>query len=115
MKLENLRRHLILAARAMPVSDHSPVGFGARVQHRISHCLPHASPAEVARAWVDGLGRAAYLAGAIAAAVVVLHAVVPGAHHVPPDSAHEPDLLGHALLADVPGLLDDALPEETIP
>ena len=115
MKLENLRKHLIQAARTVPVSDHSPVGFEARVQQRISRCLPHASPAEVARAWLDGLGRAACLAGAIAAAAVVLHAVVPGARHAPPDSAQEPDRLGHALLADVPGLLDDALPEETIP
>lgn len=103
------------AARAMPVADHVPVGFEARVRMQIAGRLPQSTPADIARAWLDGLGRAACLAGAIAAAGLALHALVPAAHHRSPDLAHEPDLLGQALLADVPGLLDDGGTEESIP
>lgn len=103
------------AARAMPVADHAPVGFEARVRMQIVGRLPQATPADIARAWLDGLARAACLAGAIAFAGVVLHALVPVAHHPSPDLAHEPDLLGQALLADVPGLLDDGGMEEGNP
>jgi len=103
------------AARAMPMADHAPVGFEARVRMQIASRRPKASAADIARSWLDGLFRAACLAGAIAFAGVVLHALVPVAQHPSPDLAHEPDLLGQALLADVPGLLDDGGTEEGNP
>jgi len=115
MKIEKLRRQLIRAARAVPVSDHAPEGFEALVRGRISRCLRAQRPADVARAWLEGLGRAACLAGAIAVAVMVLNAMVPPGRDEGVDPTDEPDLLGRALLADVPGLLDDAFPEENIP
>lgn len=111
MNLENLRRQLIQVARATPVQGHAPVGFDARVRQRTACSPPPTSPVDAARAWLDGLGQAAYWAGGIAAAVALLHAYAPAESEVD----DEPDLLGHALLADVPGLTDDAFPEEGVP
>lgn len=115
MKLEALRQRLLHAARSAPVPDHAPVGFEARVLRHVMARRPEPAAAIVARAWMDGLLRASAWAGGVAACALLFHVLAPQTRPVALDSNHEPDLLGEALLADMPGLSDDFFPEEPTP
>lgn len=115
MKLEHLRQRLVHAARSAPVPGHAPAGFEARVLCRMQSHRATSPPLDVARAWLEGLRRAAYLAGGIAACALMVHAFAPVPSRVAHGPAPEPDLLGEAVLADVPGLSDDVFPEESTP
>jgi hypothetical protein len=115
MKLEHLRTRLLHAARSMPVPDHPPIGFESRVLRHITAQRRSLDSGDTAMAWLRGLRNAAFLAAGVAALALMTHVFLPAAPQVSLDASPGPDLLGEALLADVPGFSDEWPTDDPIP